>query len=375
MKIKLTAFVVAVLAALTACTTNTETNRKSGIDAENVKKTAARIVETMYGADTHNHVDVPLVADELPGPDVNLTESMKKNGMSFISMTFAVDYKKLTEKDEGWDRFKVGLDAMDAILRQNGMTRALTAQDIIDAKKKDMPIVVQSVEGSHFMDGNIDRLKYAYDRGLRHLTLLHDSDATVPLGDVFTNPPQWGGLTDFGKEVIAECERLGILVDLSHADDKTLLMALSTATKPVIVSHTGLNTLLGNDEKMAQIMKPRLISADLAKKVADKGGLIGVWTHLADSPAQYAKNIRAMVDVVGVDHVTIGTDTKLTAPYPSRGKQDTRAGIRTEYVWDGQSEGFFYSVVEAMLNEGFSESEIKKICGGNYLNLLQKTIH
>src|SRR3954447_10817697 len=61
---------------------------------------------------------------------------------------------------------------------------------------------------------------------------------------------------------------------------------------------------------------PRLISKEQARMVASAGGLVGVWTHLADTPLEYARNVRALVDVIGVDHVCIGTDTKLTQPSP-----------------------------------------------------------
>jgi membrane dipeptidase len=70
---------------------------------------------------------------------------------------------------------------------------------------------------------------------------------------------------------------------------------------------------------MAQMMRPRLISKEQAKMVANAGGLVGVWTHLADTPLDYARNVRALVDVIAVDHVCIGTDTKLTQPSPRPG--------------------------------------------------------
>ena len=70
---------------------------------------------------------------------------------------------------------------------------------------------------------------------------------------------------------------------------------------------------------MAGMMRPRLIGKEQARMVANAGGAIGVWTHLADAPLDYAKNIRALVDVIGVDHVCIGTDTKLTQPFGGRG--------------------------------------------------------
>lgn len=242
----------------------------------------------------------------------------------------------------------------------------------------------------------------AYGRGLRQLGLLHDSDASVPLGDVYTNPAKWG-LTAFGAEVIKECNRLGILIDLAHCSNETIDAALKVTNKPVVITHTGLDTQLGQDERMAKMMRPRLISKEQAKIVADSGGVIGVWTHLSDTPLEYAQNIKALVDVVGTDHVCIGTDTKLTPPYRSpndkgfggpggpgprrdsgdhhdgpprdnnnqngpgaRQNQGPRVGERTNEAWRDQKVGFYYAVVDAMLKTGFTEEEIGKIGGGNF---------
>jgi membrane dipeptidase len=138
------------------------------------------------------------------------------------------------------------------------------------------------------------------------------------------------------------------------------------------------------------MMKPRLISKEHAKVVADAGGVIGVWTHLADSPLEYAQNVRALVDIIGVDHVCMGTDTKLTPggrrpggpqgpkpagdsskhhdapPPPEAGQNKGRPGERTNYAWQDQNIGFYYAVVDAMLKTGFTADEIGKIGGGNF---------
>jgi len=360
----------------------------------------ARIVAATLGIDTHNHIDVPLNKAEVPGPKIDLTGEMKRSGLSAICMTFAVDYQKLQNPGEAYERFLNGLTAMDQQLAQNGIKRSLNLTDLRKAHKKHQPTVIQSVEGAHFLEGNLERLAEAYSRGLRHLTLLHDSDASVPLGDVFTNPARWGGLTAFGADVIKECNRLGILVDLGHANVETVDAALKVAKHPVIISHTGLDTQLGQNANMARMMKPRLISKEQTKIVAGNGGVIGVWTHLADSPLEYAQNIRAMVDVAGIDHVCIGTDTKLTPPYrpagnfgPKPGGQpgggpgnpqpgpppgdkkpngqgsgQTRGkmGGGTNQTWPDQKAGFYYTVIDAMLKTGFNADEIGKVGGGNF---------
>lgn len=345
----------------------------------------AKIVAKTFGIDSHNHVDVPLVAAELPGPSVDLAGNLKKSGLAAIVMTFAVDYQKLTYEGQAYERFVNGLDAMDVILKNNQVQRALTIKDLQKAHKQKQPIVIQSVEGGHFLEGKIERLQIAYDRGLRHLGLLHDNDASVPLGDIYTNPPHWGGLTQFGSEVIKACNRLGILIDLTHCSNDTINAALKVSTQPMMVSHTSLDTQLGQNANMAKMMKPRLISKEQAKIVADSGGVIGVWKHLTDTPLEYAGNIRAMVDVVGVEQVCIGTDTKLTPAYraprkaedqaqnpaPNTGAPAQRIGERSNLVWKDQKEGFYFTVVDALLKTGFSENEIGKIGGGNFLRVFK----
>jgi microsomal dipeptidase-like Zn-dependent dipeptidase len=198
-------------------------------------------------------------------------------------------------------------------------------------------------------------------------------------------------------------------VDLSHASADTVAAALKVANHPVLVSHTGLDSRVGQNPFMANMMRPRLISKEHAKVVADAGGVIGVWTHLADSPLEYAQNVRALVDVIGIDHVCIGTDTKLTPgnnrpgggpgqrPGGGPGKDSVkhndgppgdnhnegpkgdnqhnapggapnkgRVGERTNEAWKDQKVGFYYAVVDAMLKTGFTEEEIGKVGGGNF---------
>jgi len=140
------------------------------------------------------------------------------------------------------------------------------------------------------------------------------------------------------------------------------------------------------------MMRPRLISKEQAKMVANAGGLVGVWTHLADTPLDYARNVRALVDVIAVDHVCIGTDTKLTQASPRSGgppsggprpdgpplggprpgQQNARVGEWTNQAWQDQTAGFYYVVVDAMLKTGFTPDEIGKVGGGNLLRVFDR---
>lgn len=367
---------------------------RAGWGAEMSHSRAAELAAGTTGIDTHNHIDVPMTAAELPGPDIDLAGGMWRSGLSAICMTFATDY----QAGDPYQRFQTALAAMDRQLQRNHMQRSLSASDIRTMHDNHTPTVIQAVEGAHFLQGHLERVEAAYDRGLRHLGLLHDSDAPVPLGDVYTNPPRYGGLTAFGADVIRECNRLGILVDLAHASMHTTAAALKVTAKPVIISHTGPDWRLGNDVHMAEMMRPRLISREQASLVAKSGGVIGVWTHLTATPLEYAQNLRAMADEVGVDHVCIGTDTKLTRPSPRpmvplpalrkpdrssqpsgagvpapnqgrAGQKHAAAGERTNHAWEGETSGFYFVVVDAMLKTGFSADEIGKIGGGNYLRV------
>ncbi|MDI9879084.1 dipeptidase [Flectobacillus longus] len=350
------------------------------IDDTNLR--ISTIVNKTIAIDTHNHIDVPLKKEELPGSEVDLKVEMKKSGLSAICMTFVVDYQKLTYEGEAYERFMNGLDAMDKMLETNQINRVYNLSDLKKAHKLGTPTVIQSVEGGHFLEGKIERLVIAYQRGLRQLGLLHDNDASVPLGDIYTNPPKYNGLSDFGKEVVKECNRLGILIDLTHCSDAAINDALKLSSKPMVVSHTSLNTQLGQNPNMAKMMMPRLITKEQAKIIAELGGLVGVWKHLTDTPAAYAQNIKAMVDVVGVDHVCLGTDTKLTPAYRSlnanqnrqnnNNNQSKRYGERTNEIWESQHSGYFYTVVEELLKLSLKEQEIVKIGGGNFCKVFDK---
>jgi len=334
----------------------------------NDQKDLDRLVAETFGIDTHNHVDVPFLASEFVGQQYDLAGELKASGLGTICLTFSVDRPLLKNPGEAYERFNTSLQEIDELLTKSSISRAITLSDILKARKSKRQVVIQSVEGGHFLEGKIERLEIAYQRGLRHLGLLHDNDATPALGDVYTNGPQFGGLTSFGKEVIQECNRLGILVDLTHCSDKAIDDAMALSKTPVLVSHTGLNTLLGNNATMAQMMKPRLISPEQAKKVANAGGVIGVWKHLTESAENYVANIRQLVDLVGIDHVCLGTDSKLAINSAPDAKP-SRGGEKTNGIWEKQTKGFYYEVIEQMAKAGFTETEMQKIGSGNFLRI------
>jgi membrane dipeptidase len=335
----------------------------------------AQVMAKTIGIDMHNHVypagtephpqqSPPRQVEQPQTPGLFIAEELKQSGLTAVCASFVLDFAPNNKPGDARVNFLGWLAAIDAQLDKGHTRRALSLKDLQAAHDHAQPTIVQTVEGSHFIEGHLDRVEEAYKRGLRDLQLLHERDDMVsPLGDTNTTPAHLDGLTALGAEVVKECNRLGIVVDLAHASHQTVVGALKVAAQPVLVSHTSLDSRTGGNPRMAEMMRPRLISKEHAKVVADAGGVIGVWTHLADSLKDFVESIKAMVDAVGIDHVGIGSDTDLLS---------SRVGQGTNKAWPGLTRGFFYAVAGEMLSQGFTADEIGKVGGGNFCRVFGK---
>jgi membrane dipeptidase len=327
----------------------------------------AEVLSGTIGIDMHNHVtpggerpEQGRKDQQKSQPNRDLADEIKRSGLTAVCAAFRLDFNAR----EPYARFLQGLTAIDGLMGKDRLSRVMNLKDLQVAHDRGQPAIIQSIEGAHFLEGHLERVEEVYKRGLRHLQLLHDKgDKVQPLGDIYTEPPRLNGLTPFGADVVKECNRLGIVVDLAHASHETVLGALKVSTQPMIVSHTSFDQRPGKNARMAKMMAPRLISKDHAKVVADAGGVIGVWTKLTDSMGEYVTGIRALVDVIGVDHVGIGSDTDILS---------SRSGQSTNAAWPGQSAGFFKAAVAEMLRQRFTPGEIGKIGGGNFCRIFDK---
>lgn len=344
--------------------------------SDEVDPDVAKVLSTIIGIDMHNHVypagtephpqhgPAQPQSQQSPVQSLPLAAELKRSGLTAVCASFVLDFAPNNKPGDARSNFFHWLTAIDAQLAQGHIRRALNLNDLQTAHVHSRPTIVQTVEGAHFIEGHLDRVGEAYQRGLRCLQLLHERDDMVsPLGDTNTTPAHLGGLTAFGAEVVKECNRLGIVVDLAHASHETVLNALKIATQPLIVSHTSLDSRTSGNPKMIEMMKPRLISKEHAKVVADAGGIVGVWTHLADSLPDFVESIKSMVDAIGIDHVGIGSDTDLLS---------SRVGQGTNVAWPGLTGGLFTAVVGEMLRQGFTPDEIGKVGGGNFCRVFGK---
>ena len=166
------------------------------------------------------------------------------------------------------------------------------------------------------------------------------------IGDFQTGAVTHHGLTEFGAEVIRACDRLGFVCDIAHATEDMAKQAVKVATKPLLLSHTA---ALGSGAMGPTPLRGRQVSPGYARAIAETGGSVGIW-HFFPSIDRYVDGLKEMAEIVGVDHVSIGTD-----------QFDARGCVEDYTRW--------VHLVAAMLRGGFTLEEAGKIAGGNYLRI------
>ena len=159
------------------------------------------------------------------------------------------------------------LDGLRRAVAAGGADVATSAADVDRAARDGRTVVLLGCEGGDFLDGDLRRLEQARMAGVTVLTLVHYRAGEI--GDVQTEPPVHGGLSRFGRAVVAECNRLGIVVDCAHASFATTMAVLEVSSQPVIISHGQLGH--------AGTAHPRLLTTAHVTAVASAGGLIGAW--------------------------------------------------------------------------------------------------
>jgi len=203
------------------------------------------------------------------------------------------------------------------------------------------------IEGAHALDGKIENLDVLFDAGFRMMSPSHffDNDISGSAHGI-----EKYGLTEKGREMIRRMEQKGMLVDLAHASPKTIEDVLQIATKPVVISHTGVRGTCDNQ---------RNLSDEQLKAIAKTGGIVGIgfWETAVcgESAESIAKAIRHTANVIGANHVALGSDFDgaVTVPFDTSGNA---------------------LITEALIKENFTEEEITKIMGGNVVKLLSESL-
>jgi membrane dipeptidase len=359
---------------------------------------ARRISAEAIGIDSHidtiQHVLVDGVdlAQRLPNGMVDFPR-LREGGMKapFFALWVPVYYKGAEAVRRTLDL----RDAMQSVLdaHKDQIELATGAGDIERIVKSKKIAAFLAIEGGHQIDDDLAVLRMYYGMGIRAMTLTHFKNNNW--ADSSTDKPEHNGLTPFGKDVVREMNRLGMLVDVSHVSDKTFYDALAVSTKPVIVSHS-------SSRAISDI--PRNVTDDMLRALAKNGGVIGInfgegfisqkdaaalraaIATYSDAPPEMggkilddyankeyrhdlasmktglatlsdvADHVDHMVKIAGIDHVGIGSDFDgITSP--PEGLQDISK---------------MPALVAVLLKRGYSEQDVKKILGGNYLRVIRE---
>lgn len=244
---------------------------------------------------------------------------------------------------EAWADYQRQIGVLKGLVASHAVTAGRDAADIAAAHRAHRTACVFSIEGGDFIEDRLDRVDQAHADGVRSITIVHYH--VNQIGDIQTEAPHHGKLTDTGAAIVREMNRVGIIVDLAHAPTSVVHGALDIATRPMMISHSNLSTPALNH--------PRLISPDTARMVARDGGIIGsVPSGIGQSSfADWIDSIMRLADTVGVDHVAIGTD--MDANY--------RPVFTTYRLW--------HLLPAALLARGMTDQDVAKILGGNFLRL------
>ena len=280
------------------------------------------------------------------------------------------------------------------------LTFATTAADVRRAKQEGKVAILIGVEGGHAIESSLDRLRDLHARGVRYLTLTWNNGTPWAGASIGADGTRTGGLTPFGREVVREMNRLGMLVDLSHVSDSTFFDAVAVSSVPVIASHSSARALSDF---------PRNLSDEQLRAVGRNGGVVNVnfFSRFLDSAyrvraeavdaeiAAARRSLRAGPDsaaaaaklsarrdsllaalpqtpfsvlidhidhiarIAGVDHVGIGSDFDGVSALPA-GMEDVTRLPR---------------IAQGLLDRGYSESDVAKMLGGNMLRVMERVLH
>jgi membrane dipeptidase len=321
---------------------------------------------------------------------------MREGNLSAIFFSIWIPSK--VTGPEAVDRALVQIDAVREQVRRhpNDLALATTATEIREARKQGKIAALMGVEGGHMINSDLGVLRSFVALGVRYMTLTHSGNGEW--ADSSTDKAVHNGLTEFGKDVVREMNRLGVMVDISHVSDKTFYDALEVSKAPLIASHSSCRAICDS---------PRNMTDPMIKDLAAKGGIVQINYHVGflsqefrsaeKSDPEINKGISAKVmercgnnegcqliegdritreyvaqgklprvdfskiiehidhaiKVAGVDHVGLGSDFD---------------GANMPYGMEDATK--LPAITEALLRKGYSEGDVKKILGENTLRVM-----
>jgi membrane dipeptidase len=377
--------------------------------SDKLEKKAHRIHEKCLTVDTH--CDTPMlmikpgfnVRDEHQAPKTRVDlPRMKKGGLD--AMFFAVFTSQKPRTPENYDKtYKLAkrmLDSIHSMLKKNSdlATLALKANDLAKIEKTGKSAIYIGMENGFPLAKDLSRVEEFYNEGVRYITLCHSYHNDICDSSSDSKPAEHIGVSEFGKQVIAEMNRLGMMVDVSHASDKSFFDAIELSKAPVIASHSSVRAVAKHNRNMTDEMIQKLAAKggviqiclldeyikdpdttsvkyhrmqQLEKRYkagtdkmseAEKEALFNEWDEVQAMNPEDMPGVKELVDhidhvknLVGVDFVGIGSDF------------DGGGGLR-----DCADVSQFPNITIELLRRGYTEKEIRKIWGGNLLRVFRQ---
>jgi membrane dipeptidase len=370
-----------------------------GARDEKLWQKALKLHRASIVVDTHNDITT-MMEDE----DYDIGQSsvgkyhtdlarMKEGGLTAEFFSVYVDKKYAKEGGSA----RRAMEQIDWVYRSverypKQLTLATSVADIRRAKKEGRVAALMGIEGGHAIENSLFALRDFYRLGVRYMTLTHNN--TNDWADSARDEARHNGLTDFGREVVREMNRLGMLVDVSHVSDKTMADVLDTSTAPIIASHSSARALANH---------PRNVPDELLRRIAKNGGVVMVnfypafisdaynaaenarterlkpqrdalQTQYKNDPKRLAEELQKLTDanpipkvplsvlidhfdhiakVAGIDHVGIGSDFDGVPDLPE-GMDDISKLPNITYE---------------LLRRGYSEQDVRKVLGENLLRV------
>ena len=287
----------------------------------------------------YNHTDIPRL--KIGGVDVQF---------------FAVWVSPYSHGHDSYNHAMAMIDIFNTEMSLNSITieQARTASEAVSIHSNNKIAAVLAVEGGHAIENDIQKLISLYEAGMRYLTITwnNSTDWAVSAQD---SRSATVGLSEFGKQVIKTLDSLGVVIDISHTGIKTIEDILTITENPIVATHSGVRTLR---DHYRNLYDSQIID------IANSGGVIGVVfypPYLSNTGyaniASVANHIDYIVNLVGIDYVALGSDFD---------------GIGTNVVQGLEDVTKFPDLTLELLRRDYSQSDIEKILGGNFMRVFEQ---
>ena len=309
-----------------------------------------------------SHCDTPMFFDQnidIGNRDNKVKVDIPKMTEGLVDAVFMVAFIRQCEQNptQMQKDYEQAISTISQIRRQVELNSdragiALCTADILQLKKESRKAILLGIENGVAIGNDLRHLDTFKELGISYITLCHNGNNQIC--DSASDPPEYHGLSRFGEEVVALMNQLGIMIDISHASEKTAFDVLQKSKCPVIASHSSVKTLCDHH---------RNLSDELIVKIAEKGGVIQVCLYkefISKNPKpnilEAIRHIDYICQLVGAEHVGIGSDF------------DGDGGIMGV---DAMNE--MINITVELLRRQYSHADIEKIWGGNLIRVMEAT--